>query len=114
MSDGLLESIIQLEKWIQAQVVAEQERAATWQERELVALEASQSKLRQQVEDRFHQELIKRQKSFQHQGETLEAEASGWCQRLAALDDATLCEILRRHLAALLPGGDNDHPHVQN
>ena len=28
-------------------------------------------------------------------------------------DDSTLEEVLRRHLAGVLPGGDHDHPHGQ-
>ena len=113
MADGLLENIIQLEKQIQASVSAEQVRAGQWQERELAALESSLVTERAAAEERRKQALAEQQAELLREGSDLEAAAKAWCQRLAQLDDTTLEDVLRRHLARVLPGGDHDHPHGQ-
>ena len=46
--------------------------------------------------------------------EQIKAATDAWCKRLAALDDAILSRVLKRKLAAILPGGDHDHPHGQS
>jgi urease accessory protein UreE len=114
MTDGLLENIIQLEKQIQANVAAEQARAGEWQERELAALESSLTEARIATEAQREQALAKRKAQLLREGDELEATAADWCGRLANLDDSTLEAVLKRHLAAVLPGGDHDHPHGQS
>lgn len=114
MTDGLLENIIHLEKQIQANVVEEQVRAAQWQERELTNLENSLVEARAATEDQRKQALIKKKAELLHEGEDLETAAKDWCQRLENLDASTLEEVLKRHLAEVLPGGDHDHPHGQS
>ena len=114
MTDGLLENIIQLEKQIQAEVAEEQERAKAWQQRELVQLDQKLETERANEEERCHQTLTE-QKSAVHQDvEQIKAATDTWCKRLAALDDATLNRVLEHKLAAILPGGDHDHPHGQS
>jgi hypothetical protein len=113
MTDGLLENIIQLEKQIQASVSAEQIRAEQWQERELAALESSLVAERSATEERRKQALTEKQAELLREGSDLKAAAEAWCQRLDKLEDSTLEEVLRRHLAGVLPGGDHDHPHGQ-
>ena len=114
MTDGLLENIIQLEKQIQANVAAEQTRAEQWQERELAALENSLAAARSATEERRKQALSEKKAELLREGADLEAAAKDWCQRLEKLEDTILEEVLKRHLAGVLPGGDHDHPHGQS
>jgi hypothetical protein len=111
MTDGLLESIIQLERSIQAEVVAEQARASAWQARELTSLQASLTADRSAEEDRRRLILAGKRVELQREGAALEASASAWCCRMSSLDSATLSDLLKRHLADILPGGGHDHPH---
>ena len=113
MTDGLLENIIQLEKQIQANVAAEQVRAEQWQKRELAALEISLLAERAATEKRRKQLLSEKKAALLREAAEIEAAAEDWCQRLAILDDTVLEEVLQRHLAGVLPGGDHDHPHGQ-
>jgi len=115
MTDGLLENIIHLEKQIQANVVAEQLRAGQWQERELAALEKALAETRARIDEQRKQVLIEKKAQLLREGTAIEAAAKDWCQRLDTLDDGTLEELLKRHLAGVLPaGGDHDHPHGQS
>ena len=114
MTDGLLENIIHLEKQIQAKVAAEQVRAEQWQEHELAALESSLTEARAATEEQREQVLAEEKADLLCEGANLEAAATDWCHRLAKLDDLTLGEVLKRHLADVLPGGDHDHPHGQS
>jgi len=114
MTDGLLENIILLEKQIQASVAEEQVRAEQWQERELAILENSLTEARAATEEQGKQVLNEKKALLLKEGANLETAAKEWCQRLEKLDDSTLEEILKRHLAGVLPGGDHDHPHGQS
>lgn len=113
MTDGLLENIIQLEKQIQANVATEQARAEQWQERELAALENSLVAARSATEERRKKALREKKAELLREGASLEAAAKDWCQRLEKLQDTILEDVLKRHLAGVLPGGDHDHPHGQ-
>ena len=114
MTDGLLENIIQLEKQIQANVAKEQVRAGQWQERELATLESSLVETRTAIEEQCKQALIKKKEQLLCEGADLEAAAKDWCKRLEKLGDSTLKEVLKQHLAGVLPGGDHDHPYGQS
>ena len=114
MTDKFLESIIQLEKGLQSEAVAEQARASAWQQREVAAIELSLVTALATEEQRCQQLLAENERELQSESAALEATSSAWCQRLSKLDDATLRDILKRHLAAILPGGDHDHPHGQS
>jgi len=114
MTDRLLENIIQLEKRIQSEVTAEQARASEWQQREVAAIELSLGAALAAEEERCQQMLAENERKLQCESAALEATSSAWCQRLSKLDDATLRDVLKRHLAAILPGGDHDHPHGQS
>jgi len=114
MTDGLLENIIHLEKQIQADMAAEQARAGQWQTQELADLESSLTEARTATEGQREQVLVEKKTELLCEGANLEAATTDWCQRLATLDDATLVEVLKRHLAGVLPGGDHDHPHGQS
>ena len=114
MTDGLLENIIHLEKQIQANVADEQVRAGQWQERELATLESTLVETRTAIEKQRKQALIKKKAQLLGEGAGLEAAAKDWCKCLETLDDSTLEEVLKRHLAGVLPGGDHDHPHGQS
>lgn len=105
MTDGLLENIIQLEKRIQTKVDAEQARACEWQERELAALQNSYTEAQAAEGERCQQILAEKKAELLRECAALEAASSAWCQRLSSLDDATLRDVLKRHLAAILPGG---------
>jgi len=113
MTDGLLENIIQLEKHIQAEVASEQARASEWQSRELTELHQAMSKAREKEKQRCQQQLAEKKAELLNEGTAMEAAADAWCQRLASLDEAILRDALKRYLAAILPGGDHDHPHGQ-
>ncbi len=114
MTDGLLENIIQLEKRIQTEAASEQSRAGEWQERELAVLQNSFTETQAAEEERCRQILAEKKSGLLREGAALEAASTAWCQRLSSLDDATLRDVLKRHLAAILPGGDHDHPHGQS
>ncbi len=114
MTDGLLANIIQLEKRIQVEVAAEQARADEWQQRELITIESSLAAALTAEEERFRQMLAEEKAKLQSEGAALEATSSAWCQRLSSLDDATLRDVLKRHLAAILPRGEHDHPYGQS
>lgn len=113
MTDGLLESIIQLEKRIQVEVAAEQARANEWQQRECDTQQCVFTASRKAEEERYRQELALEKTNLLREGAALEAASSAWCQRLSHLEEATLHDVLKRHLAAILPGGDHDHPYGQ-
>ena len=113
MKDGLLENIIQLEKRIQAEVAAEQARAGEWQQRELTAIESCFAAALTAEQERGRQMLAEKKRALQNEGAALESAASAWCRTLLNLDDAILHDVLKRHLAVILPGGDHDHPHGQ-
>lgn len=114
MTDGLLDNIIELEKRIQAEVTAEQARAEEWQARELTTLLSDCAEARITEEARCRGLLAEQEKRLKGEGIALEVAASAWCQRLLALNDEVLHAVLKRHLAAILPGGDYDHPHGQS
>jgi hypothetical protein len=114
MTDGLLDNIIELEKRIQAEVTAEQTRAEEWQARELNTLESDYSEAKIVEEARCRGLLAEQEKQFKDEGTALELAAFTWCQRLLALNDEVLHDVLKRHLAAILPGGDYDHPYGQS
>jgi len=114
MTDGLLENIIQLEKRIQLEVATEQARADEWQQREMDAVENTFAAARDREDKRYQQRLAEKKTELQNDSATLEASSSAWCQRLSKLDDVTLCDVLKQHLAVILPGGDHDHPHGQS
>ena len=114
MTDGLLENIIELEKHIQTEVAAEQTRAEEWRVRELASLEDACAETRMIEEARCRKFLAEQDKQLKGEGTALEVATSAWCQRLLNLDDEILRDVLRRHLAAVLPGGDYDHPHGQS
>ena len=111
MSDGLLESIIQLEKSIQSEVAKEQVRAEEWQARELANLEKKLARIRQEFEEHRRLELEKKKSELEHEGAKLKAEAEDWCNRLELLEDSVLLSALRLNLAVILSEGDHDHPH---
>lgn len=114
MTDGLLQSIIQLEKHIQAEAVAEHARAEEWQQRELAAMESTFAAAMTAEKQRGRQMLAAKKVELKKKGAALESASSAWCQRLSDLDDATLQATLKQHLKAILPGGDHDHPHGQS
>ncbi|MEN8687081.1 MAG: hypothetical protein AB1Z51_02590 [Desulfuromonadales bacterium] len=113
MTDGLLENIIQLEKQVQAKVASEQARAEQWQKRELAALETFLVAERSATEEQREQVLREKKAALLREGAGLETAAKDWCQRLETLEETTLENVLKRHLAVVLPGGDHDHPHGQ-
>jgi hypothetical protein len=114
MTDGLLDNIIELEKRIQAEVTAEQTRVEQWRVRELARLEEERAETRKIEEAHSRELLAEQEKQLKAEGTALEVAASTWCQRLLALNDETLCNVLNRHLSSILPGGDYDHPHGQS
>ena len=114
MTDGLLDNIIELEKRIQAEVTAEQVRAEEWQARELCTLLSECADNRTIDEARCREVLAEQEEQLKGDGTALEEATSSWCQRLLALNDEVLHDVLKRHLAAILPGGDYDHPHGQS
>jgi len=114
MTDGLLQSIIQLEKHIQAEAAAEHARAEEWQQRELAAMESSFAATLTAEKERGRQMLAAKKSELKSKSAALVSASSAWCQRLLDLDDATLQDALKQHLAAILPGGDHDHPHGQS
>jgi hypothetical protein len=113
MTDGLLENIIQLEERIQTEVTAEQVRADEWQKRELAARQSSFTEAQATEKERCRKILTEKKAELLREGAALEADSSAWCQRLSSLDNTTLRDLLKRHLATILPGGDHDHPHGQ-
>ncbi len=114
MTDGLLETIIQAEKRIQAEVAEEQARAVAWQTRELAALQTALAAARTDGEQSYRQSLEQTRAELQREGAAMEAAAAAWCERVARLNEGCLRDVLERHLTAILPGGDNDHPHGQS
>ena len=114
MTDSLLENIIHLEKHIQSEVTAERARASAWQQREVAAVELTLVRALTAEEQHCQQLLAEKESQLQSESTALEATSSAWCRRLSKLDDATLRGQLKRHLAAILPGGDYDHPHGQS
>lgn len=114
MTDGLLGNIIQLEKRIQATVAAEEERAQSWCRRELAALQKVLSASREAETARLQMRLSEEKTELMREAELSKKASSDWCQRLQTLGDSALQELLRSHLAAILPGGDHDHPHGQS
>jgi len=113
MTDGLLQNIIELEKQIQAEVAAEQVRAEQWRERELAELENSLAASKAATDEHRKQALEAGRTAFLEEGAAIEARTKSWCEQMEKLDERVVRDILRRHLAGILPGGDHDHPHGQ-
>ena len=114
MTDGLLDNIIELEKRIQVEVTAERTRAGEWQVRELATLVSECAEARIIEEARCRGLLAEQEEKLKAEGTALEKAACALCQRLLALNDEVLHDVLKRHLAAILPGGDYDHPYGQS
>ena len=114
MTDGLLGNIIELEKRIQNEVAIEKSRAEEWQVRELAGLQSARAEARLNEEARCREALTKKEVQLKGEGAALESAAAAWCQRLSCLNDELLRDVLKRHLAAILPGGDYDHPHGES
>lgn len=114
MKDGLLDDIIHLEKQIQAEVAAEETRAAAWRDRELAALDAAATRLKATEEQRLDRALSAARDKLRREADALESSAADACRRLESLDDDVLRRVLHRHLPSLLPGGDHDHPHGES
>lgn len=114
MSDRLLTSIIELEKTLQEEVRREEERAASWREREYLTLVAMLEEEQRQLQS----EEAGRTAAARQEAEAAAAELrlanEAWCARLAALPDSFLEVALHRQLAALLPETGDDHPHGQS
>ncbi len=111
MSDGLLESIIQLEKSIQAEVAKEKVRAEEWQTRELANLETVLTSASEELARNRSQKLARKKRELKREGAKVQTDAETWCKRLESLDDSVLRATLRSYLAVILPEGDHDHPH---
>ncbi|MEJ2471421.1 MAG: hypothetical protein P8Y91_08225 [Desulfuromonadales bacterium] len=111
MKDGFLDTIIQLEKQIQAEVATEKKRAEAWRERELAALETGVQAASTEIEERHRQILADKKAAYQEESAALKAATSRWCHNLEELDDTRLREVLQEHLKTILPGGEDDHPH---
>ena len=114
MKDGLLDEIIHLEKRIQAEVAAEETRAAAWRDREIAALGAKTARKRAAEEARLERAMTKVRDKLRREAAALESTAAESCRRLESLDDEALRQVLRKHLPSLLPGGDHDHPHGES
>lgn len=113
MSESLLENIIQLEKQLQAELAAEERRSQAWRERELAQLDAALAVARRESE-RGDQAAEEAARMAAHaEGEALLRSAEEWCGRLQALEEDWLRNELVRHLVAILPKEDDDHPHGQ-
>ena len=111
MSDGLLESIIQLEKSIQAEIAREQVRAEEWQARELTDLDAMLHSAGEEAVERRKRLLADRTRELEQESAKIQSDTEAWCKALEALDEALLRTTLRPYLAVILPEGDHDHPH---
>lgn len=111
MSDRLLTSVIELEKTLQEEVRQEEVRAAAWREREIAALHAEADAVRQELA-RFHAEQVaEAQRQAAAEAAALQVADTARRERLAALAEPFLEELLRRQLDALLPETCDDHPH---
>jgi hypothetical protein len=113
MGERLLNSIIELEKALQAEVAREEARAAAWREREFAALELTLATARRQLQELEVDRLASARRDAETCAEGLRQDTAAWCERLAALPDSLLREVLLRHLPDLLPETSDDHPHVQ-
>ncbi|MGE4579461.1 MAG: hypothetical protein AB7F21_07970 [Desulfuromonadales bacterium] len=113
MADPLLQDIVALEKELEArrqEVASEVDRWLADVRQELAAaardLEARLQEEAQQAEDRAaaesRAEAMKRRE-----------QAEGFARRLAGLEDDRLNQLLRMHLALILPGEAHDHRDVQ-
>lgn len=111
MTDGLLEDIIQWEKQIQQQLAAEEQRVAAWSEQETAALEERLSVARKHAEDDDREALEAAREDARREAEARLKEAEQWCERLQAIDDQTLGEILQRHIEMIMPEAADDHSH---
>jgi ATPase subunit of ABC transporter with duplicated ATPase domains len=113
MSDRLLTNIIELEKTLQGEVEREEARASAWRERELAALEQEFTTSRQQLQQRQAEQLGAARRDATAAAERQRLAMAAWCERLAALPDSRLREVLHRHLPSILPEAGDDHPHGQ-
>lgn len=102
MADRLLDAVIQLENQIQQQLQQEQARAEIW----LAGVRAEQAAELQQVEQQLaaeHERLMAAAvQQARSQAETLVAAERQYVQRLAALSDDILLQVLERQLVAPL------------
>jgi hypothetical protein len=113
MNERLLSSIIALEKALQEEVREEEARARSWQERELAALAAVSEQHRRELELWRDEQAAAARVAAESEGAQLRAAAAGRAERLAALPQTFLQELLTRQLQRLLPEDDHDHPHGQ-
>lgn len=113
MSDRLLTNIIELERALQAELEREDARACAWREREFATLEQALTTTRQQLRQRHAEQLTTARRDAAAAAERERLTTEAWCERLAALPDSLLREVLRRHLPSILPETGDDHPHGQ-
>ena len=111
MSDRLLTTIIELEEALQEEVRREAERAGAWRDREYAALAAAATEEHRWLDMQEREQVAAAQQAAAEEAGHWQAAADTWCARLAALSDPFLKELLRRHLAMVLPETGDDHSH---
>lgn len=113
MTDRLLATVIELEKALQEEVRAEEERAAAWRERELAQLDADLAGTRAQWSSWQEEQAAAARHAADRAATELQAAAAARCTRLATLPESFLVKLLEQQIAALLPEVGDDHPHGQ-
>lgn len=114
MNERLLDDIIALEKSIQAQVDAEEERSRTWRDHELDKLAEEERALQQTLETDFEAALEQVRNDVEADTVRLQANTEAYCRRLSELSDTALREALRTVLTRILPEAGNDHADGQS
>ncbi|MDT8440178.1 MAG: hypothetical protein RQ723_00780 [Desulfuromonadales bacterium] len=114
MTDGLLAEIILLEKKLQADLAAEEERCRVWRDRELALLDQELAAARQAT-DRSGEASSEQARSVaREEAAALLRRTKRWCQCLEGLKDADVRDSLSRHLRGVLPEASRDHPHGES
>ena len=114
MNERLLDDIIALEKSLQAQVDAEEERSRAWRDHELDKLAEEERALQQTLETDFAAALEQVRKDADAEADRPRADTEATCRRLSELSDTALREALRTVLTRILPEAGHDHADGQS
>lgn len=114
MADELLSAVIRLENEIEDQLQQEQDRADAWLARVRTEQENTDRHNLQKLTDENGQIEAAAEQRANEAVVALESSEKNYCNELEQMSDQILLEILRRQLARLLPGQNDDHQDVQN
>ncbi|MBS0396732.1 MAG: hypothetical protein JSR54_19080 [Proteobacteria bacterium] len=102
---GTLEEVLGVERQIAGELAAARQQAGDWLDSARREIEAGRQAGLEQLKSAGTADAQALERSSQARAAAIAAQAGEWEARVQGLDDAALRPIVRRALAALVPGG---------